>query len=86
MSDTQATLDETRNDNQAAPFVHDEAEHLEPERIVPPAVSDEEIDYHLKAIRELIQNMRNRGDQDNNKVLDNMTLHLDAIDPQEEAA
>lgn len=81
MADTQATIDETKPVEAAVPV--NEVHHEQPMRR---EMTDEEADHHFAAIRELIQSLRNRGDQDNNKVLDNITGHLDAIDPQEEAA
>lgn len=95
MADTQATIDETNATNatnEAKPFAPADEMREEPvtrfesDQPVRREISDEEADHHFKAIRELIQNLRNRGDQDNNKVLDNITMHLDVIDPQEEAA
>ena len=88
MADTKATY-ENQKQGKNAPndAARDIPKRTEPERMQPKKEpTDEQIDQSLKAIRELVQNLRNRGDQDNNKVLDNITMHLDAIDPQEEAA
>lgn len=87
MADTKAT---TSNQNQGKgqpnQVSRDVPRQIQPERIQPKAESTKDKDHHLKAVRDLVQNLRNRGDQDNNKVLDNITMHLDAIDPQEEVA
>lgn len=87
MADTKATMGNQKQGkslpNEAA---RDIPKQTQPERIQPKAESSKDKDHHLKAVRDLVQNLRNRGDQDNNKVLDNITMHLDAIDPQEEAA
>ena len=91
MADTKATMGNQKQGksppNEAARDIPKQIqpEQIQPERIQPEAESSKDKGQHLKAVRDLIQNLRNRGDQDNNKVLDNITMHLDAIDPQEEA-
>lgn len=51
-------------------------------------ISPEDRDTHVKSLRDLVQMIHNRNDQDTNKVLDNMTKHLDALDgnPEEREA
>jgi len=43
-------------------------------------ITDEDRDHHVKSVRDLVQQLHNRNDQDTNRVLDNVTKHLDALD------
>jgi hypothetical protein len=65
-----------------APVADTKPEHrdISPAKLQPKVATAEEAEHHFKAVRDLVQQLRNRGDQDNNKVLDNIAGHLDAID------